>query len=634
MSEESATSDSDAEVSALGADPFAAEVGLNAASRKEGDAFLRAQQALISDQRHHLREQFKQLSVTLWEKRLGVTLRLATILAGFAVVVGGAFMVWQAAQTSGLRIEPFSVPPDLSARGITGEVVAGRLLDQLNLMQRQSNSRRAGSTYASDWGEKAIKLEIPETGVSVAELDRYLREKLGHDITVTGDIIAVGKGVTLTVRAGGSGFATIDGEESSLANLVRQAAEHIYRLTQPYRYALYIRAQRPDESFLLLKDMAQKGLDADRPWALNAWALHERLATGVDGGLPLFERALALQPDSSLIMSNIADTYLMKGEWEASLAYESRAIRLMNSSQALYRPETLEPARLSFSSRRDRLLGDFRQAAEEASKVIEFGDTGQLSPVADLALAQLGLHEMTAARRMLAYPAAHAFMREFEDFNTIWAEIQIDSAQERWRDVLAQRAAAEKQIQTAPGLRTQVSATLVPFFAVAQARLGQFAAAKALIGPTPGICDLCLIARGQIADLQRQAGQADYWFARAEQNAPSAPFASAAWGRALLTRSDADAAIEKFKLANRKRPHFADPLEGWGEALMAKNRSDLARAKFAEAEKYAPNWGRLHLKWGEALIYTGKRDVAKAQFARAAQLDLTPSEKAELARRP
>ena len=63
---------------------------------------------------------------------------------------------------------------------------------------------------------------------------------------------------------------------------------------------------------------------------------------------------------------------------------------------------------------------------------------------------------------------------------------------------------------------------------------------------------------------------------------------------------------------------------------MAKNQSHLALPKFAEAEKYAPNWGRLHLKWGEALSYAGKRDEAKKQFARAAQLDLTPSERAQL----
>jgi len=38
------------------------------------------------------------------------------------------------------------------------------------------------------------------------------------------------------------------------------------------------------------------------------------------------------------------------------------------------------------------------------------------------------------------------------------------------------------------------------------------------------------------------------------------------------------------------------------------------------------------MKWGEALMYVGKKDDAKAQLAWAAQLDLTSTDKAELAR--
>ena len=64
---------------------------------------------------------------------------------------------------------------------------------------------------------------------------------------------------------------------------------------------------------------------------------------------------------------------------------------------------------------------------------------------------------------------------------------------------------------------------------------------------------------------------------------------------------------------------------------MANPAIAVALAKFADADKYAPNWGRLHLNWGEALVYAGKPDEAKKQYARAAQLDLTPAEKAELA---
>jgi tetratricopeptide (TPR) repeat protein len=162
--------------------------------------------------------------------------------------------------------------------------------------------------------------------------------------------------------------------------------------------------------------------------------------------------------------------------------------------------------------------------------------------------------------------------------------------------------------------------------------LQDFAAAEARIAATPADCYDCLIARGRIAQLRGQHARADYWFARAVANAPSIPFAYADWGEALLARGKPDEAVEKFKLGTQKGPHFADPLEGWGEALMAKNQSHLALAKFAEADKYAPNWGRLHLKWGEALVYAGNKGEALKQFARSSQLDLTPSEKGELAR--
>ena len=213
-----------------------------------------------------------------------------------------------------------------------------------------------------------------------------------------------------------------------------------------------------------------------------------------------------------------------------------------------------------------------------------------------------------------------------------FARLTIKSEAGDWAGILSDARGLESLQQKYPGVRDAVMARIVPLIAHAQARLGEFSAAERAIATTPGDCEPCLQTRARIAELQGQTARADWWFARAEAIAPSLPFAHAAWGRALLERGQPDAAIEKFKLANQKGPHFADPLEGWGEALMGKNQSHLALAKFAEAEKYAPNWGRLHLKWGEALVYAGKKDEATAQFARAAQLDLSASDKMELAR--
>ncbi len=116
---------------------------------------------------------------------------------------------------------------------------------------------------------------------------------------------------------------------------------------------------------------------------------------------------------------------------------------------------------------------------------------------------------------------------------------------------------------------------------------------------TPLDCYLRLRVRGQIDALRKNWNGAAYWFAHAVTQAPSPPFACTDWGaRRCCIKGDCDGAIAKFRDANVKGPHFADPLEMWGEALMLKNRSDLALAKFVEADKYAPNWGRLHLEWG------------------------------------
>jgi tetratricopeptide (TPR) repeat protein len=154
--------------------------------------------------------------------------------------------------------------------------------------------------------------------------------------------------------------------------------------------------------------------------------------------------------------------------------------------------------------------------------------------------------------------------------------------------------------------------------------------AENLIRLTPLDCTRCLEFRGRVAELAGDANRAAWWFARAAADAPAEPFALTDWGAMLLSKGDFEGAIAKFKLANQKGPHFADPLEMWGEALVRENRSDLALAKFSEAAKYAPNWSRLHLKWGEALLWTGDKAGAEKQFDAASKLYLTAAEQSEL----
>src|SRR5689334_25433394 len=59
-------------------------------------------------------------------------------------------------RSDGLVIESFSVPPDLAERGLTGQVVAGELLDRLTELNQatisRSEERRVGKSVCLGGG--------------------------------------------------------------------------------------------------------------------------------------------------------------------------------------------------------------------------------------------------------------------------------------------------------------------------------------------------------------------------------------------------------------------------------------------------------------------------------------------------
>jgi tetratricopeptide (TPR) repeat protein len=285
---------------------------------------------------------------------------------------------------------------------------------------------------------------------------------------------------------------------------------------------------------------------------------------------------------------------------------------------------------------RDASQGDFERIAVE-------GDCRACGPRHTLltrAEFAARAHDLRASRALLAEaesePASDSDRHGVIIPSVNRVRYFLYASAEDWGAAAVSAAAYGAEITSDPSVsagmkRVLLDIEVTPLVAYAQARTGLGGDAVTSISRRPDCYD-CVRTLGLIAAAQKNWGHADTWFAKAVLLAPSVPFAYHDWGASLLERNAPDAAIEKFKLANQKGPHFADPLEGWGEALMAKNQSHLALAKFAEADKYASNWGRLHLKWGEALVYAGKTDEAQEQFARAATLDLAPSEKSELAR--
>ena len=642
VAEETEGQETGAQASGAGIDPAALALAFAGASREDANVFLKKQGALVDLQARELAHELRLRHWTLWVRHASGLLRLALELAAgllllFAVTAIGV-MVWNAAHADGLIIESFSVPPDLAAKGLSGEVVATQMLDKLTAMQKATNSARAPRTYANNWGSD-LKVEIPETGVSIGEAYRFLKQWLGHETHISGEVYRTTSGIAITARAGGDGGASFTGAESDLDALEQKAAEYIYGSSQPYRFGAYLNNQgRNDEGIAVLQALGRTGSPAERAWADVGLGVGYQIRGGPDAeqDLTLFRRAAELDPTNGLATSDLSGIEQTRGLYEQALSDSRKTLALITGpGQGQYRSDSVPAYRQEQQAFIDGFLGDFSGAIPAYAYYVQSGMAAASGISALLARFQADAHDIAAARATMADPLPENPGRVAGGAraNGI-TRIEMAVMAQDWPGVLSAAAAMQRFFVANPNIREDYHLISEPGIAIAEAKLGRVAEAEALVADMPADCYPCLRARAEIAEIKGDHAGADAWFARAVAAAPSIPFAEEEWGEALLERGQPDAAIAKFTIANQKGPHFADALEGWGEALMRQNRSDRALAKFEEAAKYAPNWGRLHLKWREALVYAGKKDEAQKQFALAATLDLSAADKAELAKRP
>jgi tetratricopeptide (TPR) repeat protein len=626
-------------------DPMALSLALSAAAHDDrvaakAEAFLDKQTALADLQIDTLRKQDEfETSHLRWRRfndQMKGALQIMVVALGALIVVAIAAAMWNASQADGIVVEAFSVPPALAADGIGGDTAATDMTDKIAAIRDAAtgNSFARSKDVHNESGED-IKVEIPETGVSLAQAWRYLKDWLGQERPLRGNIRRLTDGrIALTVALADEPAATFTGPLSDLDKLEQQAAEHVFADVDPSNYVLYLDAiGRSDEAYAAIAHYAQTETDTTlRAGFTSLWAA---LTRGEVGDVPLsLSRArlsLALDPKMVVADSEVLRDAQLLGYDELSL-HEAEKLMTVRPQDlpAVFQGRGYTALKSLAQLELKRAGGDFLGAQKEACFYCSFSDS--LLQQAEYAARDhdLALSRTEMANAITAGSATPATLHRARAFELAAIGNWAAAASEAQADADALVAAKDRPPRY-QALKILTSA--VPLRAEALARNGNPTAAEAAIAATPRDCYACVRTRGIVAYLHKDWSAAAGWFDAAVKLAPSLPFAYAEWGAMLVAKGDLDGAIAKFTTANRKGPHFADPLEMWGEALMLKNRSDLALAKFAEANRYAPNWGRLHLKWGEALFYTGRKSEAAARYRIASTLTLSAAEKAELERR-
>jgi tetratricopeptide (TPR) repeat protein len=555
---------------------------------------------------HYLRGQAREVDIRRFALRLRVGLQIFLVLVATVVGIGALILIRDAVEDHGLVVEAFSVPPDLAKDGLTGEVVATRFLDKLQAMQTATTSERPADSYQYNWGSD-IKVEIPETGLSLREFSKLLRDRFGHANHITGEVIRTPTGVAVTARFGAATPTTIAGSESDFDELARQAAEAVYRTSQPYRFVQFLfQHGRNAESFDVISDLATNGPLTERGWAYTLWGtLDVNVSADLEAARKHCSKGLSYS-GASTVPAEIclvgAETW--SGHDEKAFQYSVPLELHSQEKSPGISKAFFESNRLIAQGWLESITGDLQKSAKDWTLVEsapEFLGSAKLAPA--LAASAYALNHDPEAGRKIAATLEPNDDRSLLKLDAIWAfsalpDYWVAAATDDWPAALTDAKTCDVWLDAhAPTdkLFGQLRAVWIqPLVALAMAKTGDVTGAEVLISATPLDCYLCLRVRGQIAAIHRDWPSAERWFAEAVRQAPSIPFAYSEWGNMELSKGDINNALAKFAGAHLRGPHFADPLKGWGDALASQGQWSSALAKYDEALEWAPNWKELN----------------------------------------
>jgi tetratricopeptide (TPR) repeat protein len=582
-------------------------------------AYLDTQRALAQLQIKHFDEERRLAIVATRRKAYADRIRNAfsTLAAAGVLIVlisiGG--MVIDAAGDHGLVIEAFSTPAEIARDGLTGQVIAQRVLDKLEALQAATVAERPATSYQNNWGAE-LKVEIPETGISLGEVQKLLRERLGHAQHVRGEVVRTANGIALTTRLDEEPGETAEGPVEDLDALAQKSAEALYRASQPYRYARYLLGlNRRQEAQEVAEALANSADAQERPWAYNLLATLDLAAGDLKRASAAVKTAEALGgAGGEQAHINAATIALWSGHDEA-LFKESLYLDtpgFFERTAAEVTPATTASNRLISSGYLASQLGDFGRAVHDY-RALANGMVRQQSfgfQQSQVAWALARAHDPAGAAAALEEAGPQDVDFYLNEAASGWFSIpdyQLAAERGDWAGALADLRRVDALIEAGkaaqPSLSLLQPALVRPLIARALLKTGDLAGAQTQIATTAMDCDLCLRVRGEIAAAGRDATGADRAFAAAVRQAPDLPFAYTEWAQAKLDRGDVKGALALFETAHAKGPRFADALKGWGDALARTGELREAIAKYDAALKLTPDWADLRTA----------RDAAKAR---------------------
>jgi tetratricopeptide (TPR) repeat protein len=513
------------------------------------------------------------------------------VLVATAIGIGVGVMIHDAVTSRNVIIDPFDAPPALAASGLSGKVVAAGLLDVLTRIQAASRIYIGRRDLSNAWTNE-LSIEIPETGLSIGQLERTLKTRFGHDQHIDGDLVQTAKGgLALTVRGTGIQPKTFTNDSADLDKLLTRAGEYVYGQSQPVAWGGYLNdSDRYDETIRFVQAAFGTVAPSDRPRLLVLWG-NAIVAKGGAGAmaeaLPLYREAVRLKPDYWTGYGALMYALGGLGDEESIVRLGEQMIKLAGG----------RPGRAPEFSYQNYDLQVWNLPAVSASTLADMESHGGIGtnagPTENLAMAQIDVLTHDDASAALRLKTTIVDENNPPDVAAAAVGRALLAEENRDLQMAAKEWDAYAPAYAIPGIAIS-NPQQICYAAVAYEKAGQSAKADAALKPFGNLTHVdCYRFRGDVLDLRGDWSGAKEWYAKAVKLGPSIPSGYYSWGVALAKRGDLAGATAQLELANQKGPHWADPLKAWGDVLVKQGKTKEALAKYDEALKCAPNWKEL-----------------------------------------
>lgn len=551
-------------------------------------SFLSSNKELLDLEISHFHEERRIVRRAARLKVISDIFRIITQFA-FAIVViaiAAAFaaMWWTALSSKAVVVDPFDSPASMSVSGLTGTVVAGKVLDEL-LRIRDSTKFSAAQQQIRDAWSNSIEVKLPEAGISLDQINNALHRTFGHDTHIGGALTMSSKGtLQLSVRGDGIPPTTFEGGADEIDGLARKAAEYVFGYAQPALYSIYlITSGREEDGIAFIRTTFPRASEEERAVLANLWGEALLIMGKVSEAEERFRFALTIDPHNWQAWNNLIGVLPQTAGEEAT--YRS-GLDMAKAAQGLPSKEgptlfdqtnfaklMLDPGAVIAGLMADRQLAQHEGAAYDASTWIAEQEAVRHDwRAVTVFLAESPQTDPTTAFDVALLPGLRAM--EVGDHGR--AVSQLEAADKFW--------------QASPLLRA--------FFPDFACRLGRaYAEAGRIDKAMPLLGDRRFVrCRAFLADALDRGGQWDAArasYRAAEATAPHLAFAYYREGLALARHGQPAQALQRLGIARQLSPHWADPQKAMGDLFAGQKQWDKALNAYNQALRWAPAWSEL-----------------------------------------